>query len=69
MEDNYALYTTEELARTLAHVVDKPVYELGVLTSTQLKLGRTGIITLLEALVGMAVAIKSQDLDTTPTVG
>lgn len=69
MEDNYALYTTEELARTLAHVVSKPVYELGVLTDTQLKLGRTGIITLLEALVGMAVAIKSQDLDTTPTVG
>jgi hypothetical protein len=52
MNDNetYETYTIQELTEELATILKVCPSDLGVVTSTQLKLGWTGLVTILQAI-------------------
>ena len=49
MNDNET-YTIQELTEELATILKVSPSDLGVVTSTQLKLGWTGLVTILQAI-------------------
>jgi 2C-methyl-D-erythritol 2,4-cyclodiphosphate synthase len=48
--NNNETYTIQELTEELATILKVSPSDLGVVTSTQLKLGWTGLVTILQAI-------------------